>query len=305
MPSFVSTAEAWWSSSRTDSTGARRSRRWSGRRLPGRGSPAGDRPARPGRSASRSWGRASPAGPLPCACLLVCDTATLRAAHSGRDALPEDIDAADLPDIADLGAGAHPRLPRDTEAAAAAPAWGRGVSRGAGREARPGAVGVNGAGGRARAARTVRSGAPGRSAGRGPPGRDGGSTPLRCGARGGRTGSRTGSRACQRCSGRRAAGPGVGDLSPSKVPSTVVSNSVKSSCHTWFWPVGSVANAAFRRAVRSQEIGLPESLTRDMRTPPLENISLVPVRRGSCTRLLSEGSSPWGALRLTTRLDLT
>jgi aromatic-L-amino-acid decarboxylase len=33
----------------------------------------------------------------------VCDTATLRAAHSGRDALPEDIDAADLPDIADLG----------------------------------------------------------------------------------------------------------------------------------------------------------------------------------------------------------
>ena len=47
--------------------GARRSRRWSGRRLPGRGSPAGDRPARPGRSASRSWGRAAPAGPLPCA----------------------------------------------------------------------------------------------------------------------------------------------------------------------------------------------------------------------------------------------
>ena len=31
-----------------------------------------------------------------------------------------------------------------------------------------------------------------------------------------------------------------------------------------------------------------------MRTPPLENISLVPLRRGSCTRLLSEGSSPWG-----------
>jgi len=166
------------------------------------------------------------------------------------------------------------------------------------------AVGVNGAGGRARAARTVRSGAPGRSAGRGPPGRDGGSTPLRCGARGGRTGSGTGSRACQRCSGRRAAGPGVGDLSPSKVPPTVVSNSVKSSCHTWFWPVGSVANAAFRRAVRSaRNWPARKSDARHAHPTAGEHLPRT-VRRGSCTRLLSVGSSPWGRLRLTTRLDL-
>jgi len=32
------------------------------------------------------------------------------------------------------------------------------------------------------------------------------------------------------------------------VPPVVVSNSEKSSCHTWFGPVGSVANAAFLRA---------------------------------------------------------
>ena len=96
--------------------------------------------------------------PFGTGCLLVRDTATLRAAHSGDDAhYLQDIDAADLPDFADLG----PELTREFRGMRMwLPLHLHGVAAfrdGAGREARPRAVGVHGAGGRARAARLRRA----------------------------------------------------------------------------------------------------------------------------------------------------
>ena len=96
--------------------------------------------------------------PFGTGCLLVRDPATLRAAHSGDDAhYLQDIDAADLPDFADLG----PELTRPFRGL---PLWlplhlhGVAAFRdGAGREARPRAVDVHGAAGGARAARLRRA----------------------------------------------------------------------------------------------------------------------------------------------------
>ena len=76
--------------------------------------------------------------PFGTGCLLVRDPAPLRAAHSGDDAhYLQDIDAAELPDFADLGPELTRDVPRAAAVAAAAPARGRGVPRGARREARP------------------------------------------------------------------------------------------------------------------------------------------------------------------------